>query len=91
MFKFRVVLLLLNRVLAVSLATVVILLGGLEAIEVADANLIPYPRRPSTELPTLIVRSPKNYSDYYAEDTCKLDFIFIKPDSWVKQAFLFGQ
>lgn len=50
--------------------------------EVADANPIPYPSTPSTELPTLVIRSPKNYSDYYADGTFKLDFIIIKPESW---------
>jgi hypothetical protein len=76
------VLLVLKRVLAVTLATVVILFAGLDAIEVAEANLIPYPSRPSTELPTLLVRTPKNYSDYYADNTFKLDFLIIKPGSW---------
>jgi len=51
-------------------------------VELVDANPIPYPNTPSTELPTLVVRSPKNYSDYYAEGTFKLDFLIIQPESW---------
>ena len=51
-------------------------------VEVVDANPIPYPNTPSTELPTLVVRSPKNYSDYYADGTFKLDFLIIQPESW---------
>jgi hypothetical protein len=57
-------------------------LAEMQVAKVAEANPIPYPSTPSTELPTLVVRSPKNYSDYYAENTFKLDFIIIKPESW---------
>ena len=46
------------------------------------ANPIPYPDKPSTELPTLVIKSPENYSDYYADNTFKLDFTIIKPESW---------
>jgi len=48
----------------------------------AAANPIPHPDKPSTELPTLIIRTPKNYSDYYVDNTFKLDFIIIEPESW---------
>jgi len=51
-------------------------------VEIAAANPIPYPDTPSTELPTLISRTPENYSDYYADNTFKLDFIIIQPESW---------
>lgn len=51
-------------------------------IGVVYANIIPYPDTPSTELPTLVIRSPKNYSDYYADNTFRLDFVIIEPESW---------
>ncbi|MEM2999512.1 MAG: hypothetical protein QXX34_03185 [Candidatus Bathyarchaeia archaeon] len=51
-------------------------------VKFADANIIPYPDTPSTELPTLVIRSPKNYSDYYADNTFRLDFVIIEPESW---------
>ncbi len=51
-------------------------------VEVVAANPIPYPNLPTTELPTLVIRSPKNYSDNYADNAFKLDFIIIKPESW---------
>lgn len=51
-------------------------------VRFADANIIPYPDMPSTELPTLIIRSPENYSGYYVDNTFKLDFTIIKPESW---------
>ena len=64
------------------LLLVVSVLAEMQVANVAEANPIPYPSTPSTELPTLVIRSPKNYSDYYAEGTFKLDFIIIKPESW---------
>jgi hypothetical protein len=69
---------------SVARIAVILLLISLSVIEVevAEANPIPYPSTPSTELPTLVVRSPKNYSDYYADGTFKLDFIIIQPESW---------
>ncbi len=51
-------------------------------VAIAAANPIPYPNTPSTELPTLTIRTPKNYSDYYANNTFKLEFIIIQPESW---------
>jgi len=65
-----------------ALLVMVFLIESLTLVKVTGANLIPYPKTPSTELPTLVVRSPKNYSDYYADNTFKLDFLIIKPESW---------
>ena len=61
---------------------IIFLIQPLTQVPVVDANPIPYPDTPSTELPTLVVRSPKNYSDYYADGTFKLDFLIIQPESW---------
>jgi len=51
-------------------------------VRFTTANPIPYPDTPSTELPTLVIKSPENYSDYYADNAFKLDFTIIKPESW---------
>jgi hypothetical protein len=64
------------------LILVVSVLAEMQVAKVAEANPVPYPSTPSTELPTLVIRSKKNYSDYYAEGTFKLDFIIIQPESW---------
>ena len=51
-------------------------------VRFTTANPIPYPDTPSTELPTLVIKSPENYSDYYVDNMFKLDFTIIKPESW---------
>jgi hypothetical protein len=63
-------------------ATMLFMAVTCPTVRFATANPIPYPDTPSTELPTLIIRTPKNYSDYYADNTFKLDFIIIQPESW---------
>ena len=67
---------------AFALATVMLLIAVCPTGKLATANPIPYPDTPSTELPTLIIRSPEIYSDYYADNTFKLDFTIIQPESW---------
>jgi len=65
-----------------------LVLVGIQSVDVAHGNPVGLhlrhlsPDTPSTELPTLIVSTPKNYSDYYADNTFKLDFIIIEPESW---------
>jgi len=74
-----------NAVKKTALASAAIMLFIVVAcptVRFATANPIPYPDTPSTELPTLIIRTPENYSDCYADDTFKLDFIIIQPESW---------
>jgi len=74
-----------NAVKKTALASAAIMLFIIVACptaRLATANPIPYPNTPSTELPTLTIRTPKNYSDYYANNTFKLEFIIIQPESW---------
>jgi hypothetical protein len=61
---------------------IIFLVQPIAQVTVVDANPIPYPNTPSIELPTLMISSPKNYSDYYADNTFKLDFTIIQPESW---------
>ena len=65
-----------------SVLVIIFLIQPLTQVPVVDANPIPYPSSPSIELPTLVIGSPKNYSDYYADGTFKLDFLIIQPESW---------
>ena len=64
-------------ILAIILAFVV----GIQAVEVADANPVPWLTTPNLEKPTLTVISPQNYTTYNA-DSLNLNFTAIKPDSW---------
>jgi hypothetical protein len=63
-------------------ATIFIVVVACPTVRFANANPIPYSDTPSTELPTLVIRTPEVYSDYYADNTFKLDFTIIKPESW---------
>jgi hypothetical protein len=72
----------LSLAILTSILVIIFLIQPLTQVPVVDANPIPYPSSPSTELPTLVIRSPKNYYDYYADNTFKLDFIIIQPESW---------
>jgi len=65
-----------------SILVIIFLIQPLTQVPVVDANPIPYPSSPSIELPTLVIGSPKNYSDYYADNTFKLDIFIIQPESW---------
>ncbi|MCL4429304.1 MAG: hypothetical protein M1167_00995 [Chloroflexi bacterium] len=49
---------------------------------VAEANPIPYPDTPSTELPILTVQTPNPSSPIYAGNNLELSFNVTKPQSW---------
>jgi hypothetical protein len=65
-------------VLALLLSAVALL----QFVSLAKANPVPYPPTPNTELPTITVQTPQNYSDIYAENSVILNFSVTKPDSW---------
>ena len=65
-------------VLALLFSTVALL----QFVSLAKANPVPYPSTPNTELPTLTVQTPQNYSDIYAENSFILNYSVTKPDSW---------
>jgi hypothetical protein len=55
---------------------------SLQFVSLVKANPVPYPSTPNTDLPTLTVQTPQNYSDIYAENLLILNFSVTKPDSW---------
>ena len=65
-------------ILALVLSTVALL----QFVSLAKANPVPYPPTPNTDLPTITVQTPQNYSDTYAENSVILNFSVTKPDSW---------
>ena len=66
----------------IAVITISIILAGMLVAEVAKANPIPYPPAPNTELPTLTIQTPENYSATYANSTLELNFTVTKPTSW---------
>ena len=72
-------------ILALLFSTVALL----QFVSLAKANPVPYPPEPNTDLPTLTVQTPQNYSDIYAENSVILNFSVTKPDSW-NHYWMFG-
>ncbi len=57
-------------------------LEGVLSVNVAKANPINAPALPNTDLPTLRIEQPQNYSAIYAQKTLKLNLTVITPTSW---------
>lgn len=57
---------------------------GMQAVDVAKANPIPYPPTPNKDEPNLQVQNPQNFTSYSLEDTTTitLNFTITKPISW---------
>ncbi len=65
----------------IILVTILAFVVGIQAVEVANANPVPWLTTPNLEKPTLTVISPQNYTTYNA-NSLNLNFTAIKPDSW---------
>jgi len=51
-------------------------------VELVDANPVPWQSTPNTEKPTLIIKSPQNYSTYSANSSIYFNITAISPASW---------
>jgi len=60
---------------------VISLLIGIQAVEVANANPVPYPATPSQEKPTITIKNLQNYTTY-GMGSMSLDFSVVPPESW---------
>ncbi len=65
-----------------SVLVIIFLMQTIAQVTVVDANPIPYPATPSTELPDLTVQNPDATSLLYANNTLELHFNVTKPQSW---------
>ena len=79
-----------NVMMAAMIALVGMLSAGLLMSWVVQANPLPYPSVPSTELPTLTVQAPKPGSPLYANNTLELNFNVTIPQSWNSDAYKMG-
>lgn len=52
-------------------------------VEIVDANPVPFPPLPNTELPTLTIQTPASQSSLYANNSMAINFTVIQPDSWL--------
>jgi hypothetical protein len=56
---------------------------GIQAVEVADANPVPFPSVPNTDLPSLTVDTPVSPSPLYDNNTIAMDITVVQPDAWL--------
>ena len=73
-----------KKAITASLA-LILLLVGMQAVEVARANPIPWQSTPNQEKPVLTVFSPKN-NTVLDENNVTVSLDLLKPDSWNKIA-----
>ena len=66
-----------RTIIALILASTV----GMQMVELAMANPVPWPSTPNQEKPTLTIKTPEN-NTAYNDSVVYLDFTVTKPDSW---------
>jgi hypothetical protein len=67
----------------IFLAALLVLISLLLIINTVDANPIPYPPLPNTDLPSLTVDIPTNPSPLYDNRTASMKITIIQPDVWL--------
>ena len=72
----------LSFAILTSFLVIAFLMQPLAQVEIVQANPVPYPSTPTTELPTLTVQTPEPNSLLYAKNTLELHFNVTKPQSW---------
>ena len=65
----------------IILAFLISLAAGMQTVEVAKANPIPWLSTPNQEKPTLTIETPQNYTTYN-DSSIFLNFTVTKPSSW---------
>lgn len=70
-----------NKSVITRIAVVLVLIS-LVGMRLANANPIPFPATPNTDLPTLTVQTPESQSPLYSNNSLELNFTLIKPNSW---------
>ena len=71
-----------NKSVFTIIAAALVLIS-LACMQLANANPIPYPSAPNTELPTLTIQTPESQSLLYANNSMAMNFTVIQPDSWL--------
>jgi hypothetical protein len=70
----------------IILTTILVLVVGIQAVEVVDANPVPWPSTPNQDKPTITVQTPQNNTVFaYNATDVWLNFTIAKPDSWTIQ------
>jgi hypothetical protein len=71
-----------SLIAAITISLVLLsIVAGMQVVEVAKANPIPWSSTPNLEKPTLQIETPQNYTEYN-EGSVSLNFTVHQPDSW---------
>ena len=62
------------------------ILIGIRAVEVVEANPVPWPTTPILDNPTITIHSPSNNTEYTNGNTT-ISLTVTKPDSWKRELF----
>jgi len=66
----------------------IIILIGIQTVEVVNANPVPWPSTPNQEKPTLTIETPQNYTTYN-DSTIYFNFTVTAPSSWNRVQHMF--
>ena len=69
---------------------VVSLLIGIQAVEVVNANPVPWPTTPILDNPTITIHSPSN-NTVYTNGNTTISLTVTKPDSWKRELFPYAR
>ena len=72
-----------RRYVVFALVLAVSILIGIQAVEVANANPLPYPQEPNTDLPFLTVGIPANPLPLNDNNAAVINIIVMQPDAWL--------
>jgi hypothetical protein len=72
-----------KKLLATTILTaILVLVIGIQVVEVEANPTIPYPQVPNTDLPSLTVETPANPMPLNDNNTVAINITVIQPDSW---------
>jgi hypothetical protein len=75
-----------RRIAVLAVLLTISVLAGIEVIEMAEANPVPYTETPNLERPILTIMAPQNYSTYNTPNV-PLNFTVKQPDTWGAPTF----
>ncbi len=72
-----------RRYAVFTIVFVVSMLIGIQVVEVVDANALPFPPVPNTDLPSLAVETSANPLPLNDNNTAAMNIIVMQPDAWL--------
>ena len=72
-----------EKICCIYCSFAVSMLIGIQAVEVVDANALPFPPVPNTDLPSLAVETSANPLPLNDNNTAAINIIVMQPDAWL--------